>query len=115
MKKTRRQGTAKANGQADKAEHNNDEDLSERIRTTLATAIGEGALKQATKILEHGIADHFGVSRTVVRSALGVLESDHPLERKKNRSTFHDHKISRLDELLPWNWSPLVTISAEAA
>lgn len=27
----------------------------------------------------------------------------------------HDHKINRLDDLLPWNWSPLVTISAEAA
>lgn len=21
----------------------------------------------------------------------------------------HDHKINRLDELLPWNWAPLTT------
>lgn len=27
----------------------------------------------------------------------------------------HDHKINRLDELLPWNWSPVTGISAEAA
>lgn len=27
----------------------------------------------------------------------------------------HDHKINRLDELLPWNWAPLGTINAEAA
>ena len=27
----------------------------------------------------------------------------------------HDHKINRLDELLPWNWSPVNAISAEAA
>ncbi|MGF6178894.1 IS66 family transposase [Ensifer sp. 4252] len=27
----------------------------------------------------------------------------------------HDHKINRLDELLPWNWSPVAKISAEAA
>ncbi|MFK3779562.1 GntR family transcriptional regulator [Agrobacterium sp. NPDC089420] len=90
MKKTRRQSlraAPKASGPADAAENNND-DVSERIRTTLANAIGEGALKPGTKILEDAIADHFGVSRTVVRGALGVLESDHLLERKKNRGTF---------------------------
>jgi DNA-binding GntR family transcriptional regulator len=71
----------------DTAETAND-DVTERIRNTLAAAIGEGALKPGVKILEDAIADHFGVSRTVVRGALGVLESDHLLERKKNRGTF---------------------------
>jgi transposase len=27
----------------------------------------------------------------------------------------HDHKLNRLDELLPWNWSPVTGICAEAA
>jgi DNA-binding GntR family transcriptional regulator len=64
------------------------DDVSERIRVTLATAIGEGALKPGTKIREEAIAEHFDVSRTVVRGALGVLESDHLLERKRNHGTF---------------------------
>lgn len=88
MRKTRRQNlksTAAANGTADTADN---DDVSERIRNTLAAAIGEGALKPGTKILEEAIAEHFGVSRTVVRGALGVLESDHLLERKRNRGTF---------------------------
>ncbi|WP_105439193.1 GntR family transcriptional regulator [Neorhizobium sp. T25_13] len=90
MKRTRRQSAKaapNASNTADMAETNND-DVSERIRTTLAAAIGEGALTPGTKILEDAIAEHFGVSRTVVRGALGVLESDHLLERKKNRGTF---------------------------
>ncbi|NEJ71494.1 FCD domain-containing protein [Rhizobium phaseoli] len=88
MKKTRRQSlkpSTTANGATDTVDN---DDVSERIRNTLAAAIGEGALKPGTKILEEAIAEHFGVSRTVVRGALGVLESDHLLERKKNRGTF---------------------------
>jgi len=27
----------------------------------------------------------------------------------------HDHKINRLDELLPWNWAPAVRDRAAAA
>ncbi|TAY82056.1 transposase domain-containing protein [Rhizobium ruizarguesonis] len=27
----------------------------------------------------------------------------------------HDHKINRLDELLPWNWSTITAIDAKAA
>lgn len=89
IRKTRRQNVKTppaSNGAADIADNN--DDVSERIRATLAAAIGEGALKPGTKILEEAIAEHFGVSRTVVRGALGVLESDHLLERKRNRGTF---------------------------
>jgi len=81
MKKTRVRATPVASADSH-------DDVSERIRVTLAAAIGEGALKPGSKILEEAIAEHFGVSRTVVRGALGVLESDHLLERKRNRGTF---------------------------
>ena len=96
MKRMRRQSsksTPKANPSIDVAD--NGDDVSERIRVTLATAIGEGALRPGTKILEDAMADHFGVSRTVVRGALGVLESDHLLERKRNRGTFVAERASR--------------------
>jgi len=89
VKKTRRQsanGTPKANASVETAD--NADDVTERIRATLAAAIGEGALKPGTKIIEEAIAEHFGVSRTVVRGALGVLESDHLLDRRRNRGTF---------------------------
>lgn len=72
-----------ANGAFDGAD-----DVGDRICATLAAAISEGALKPGSKIPEDTIADHFGVSRTVVRGALGVLQSDHLLERKRNRGAF---------------------------
>lgn len=89
MKKTRRQ-SAKATPKAKRTAEtvDNTDDVSERIRTTLAAAIGEGVLEPGSKILEEAIAEHFGVSRTVVRGALAVLENDHLLERKRNRGTF---------------------------
>ncbi|MDM9625180.1 GntR family transcriptional regulator [Rhizobium sp. S152] len=88
MKRTRRQNLKSPATAIGAAENADNDDVSERIRNTLAAAIGEGALKPGTKILEEAIAEHFGVSRTVVRGALGVLESDHLLERKRNRGTF---------------------------
>jgi DNA-binding GntR family transcriptional regulator len=64
------------------------DDITDKIRATLARAIAERALKPGTKILEDAIADHFDVSRTVVRGALGILQRDHLLEHKRNRGTF---------------------------
>ncbi len=29
--------------------------------------------------------------------------------------SIHDHKINRLDELLPWNWEPIANSRAVAA
>ncbi|MBB4000720.1 GntR family transcriptional regulator [Aureimonas pseudogalii] len=88
MKKARGQGGKATAASSAAVDADGNDDISERIRTTLAAAIGEGALKPGTKILEEAIAEHFGVSRTVVRGSLGVLESDHLLERKRNRGTF---------------------------
>jgi DNA-binding GntR family transcriptional regulator len=64
------------------------EEIDDRICATLASAINQGALKPGAKILEDAIAEHFAVSRTVVRGALGILQRDHLLERKRNRGTF---------------------------
>lgn len=64
------------------------DDVVDRICATLADAIAEGALKPGVKIMEDVLGDHFGVSRTVVRGALGILQREHLLERKRNRGTF---------------------------
>ncbi len=64
------------------------EDVLDRICMTLATAISGGALKPGSKILDDVIAEHFGVSRTVVRGALDILQRDHLIERQRNRGAF---------------------------
>jgi len=37
------------------------------------------------------------------------------LKDKGIRACIHDHKINRLDELLPWNWAPMPTAQEQAA
>ncbi len=86
--KRQAKATPKAAARESTGEALDGDDVSDRICATLAAAISEGALKPGSKILEDAIAEHFGVSRTVVRGALGVLQSDHLLERKRNRGTF---------------------------
>lgn len=82
----RRGGTRPQGAQAEAVDAT--QDVSDQICATLAAAIGERALRPGSKILEDAIADHFGVSRTVVRGALGILEHDQLLERKRNRGCF---------------------------
>lgn len=64
------------------------DDIVERICATLSEAIAERALRPGTKLPEDVIGGHFGVSRTVVRGALAVLQREHLIERKRNRGAF---------------------------
>ncbi|WP_244544083.1 GntR family transcriptional regulator [Bosea lupini] len=73
------------------AERNGDatgDDIVERICDTLAEAIAEGALRPGMKLPEDVVGGHFGVSRTVVRGAIAVLQRDRLVERKRNRGAF---------------------------
>ena len=64
------------------------DDVVVRICDTLSEAIAEGALRPGMKLPEDVIGSHFGVSRTVVRGAIAVLQRDHIVERKRNRGAF---------------------------
>ena len=57
----------------------NGDDVADRICGTIAAAIAEGALRPGNKILEDVLADHFRVSRTVVRGALKFTAVAFPL------------------------------------
>lgn len=63
-------------------------DIVVRICDTLSEAIAEGALRPGMKLPEDVIGAHFGVSRTVVRGAIAVLQRDHIVQRKRNRGAF---------------------------
>ncbi|RAI01700.1 GntR family transcriptional regulator [Acuticoccus sediminis] len=54
----------------------------------LRRAVIEQALKPGTRLPEDTIGEQFGVSRTVVRQALGKLESEGLVETKRNRGAF---------------------------
>ena len=64
------------------------EEVTDRICEALSLAIAEGALRPGMKILEDVIAKHFGVSRTVARGAVAVLEREKVVERRRNHGAF---------------------------
>jgi len=56
------------------------------IATALRSAIIELAVKPGTRLPEDTIGEQFGVSRTVVRTALTLLASEGLVQQRKNRS-----------------------------
>jgi DNA-binding GntR family transcriptional regulator len=66
------------------AEH----DVADLIGSTIAAAITDRSLKPGTWLPEDSIGEHFGVSRTVVRSALNRLQREKLIEFRKNRGAF---------------------------
>lgn len=73
---------------SDRGSEMSGDDVVVRICGTLSEAIAEGALRPGMKLPEDVIGSHFGVSRTVVRGAIAVLQRDHVVERKRNRGAF---------------------------
>jgi DNA-binding GntR family transcriptional regulator len=63
-------------------------DVTDRICRTVVTAIVEQALRPGAKLSEEVIGAHFGVSRTIVRTALNRLQADALVEFKRNRGAF---------------------------
>ena len=64
------------------------EDVSEKVCEAISLAVAEGALRPGMKIVEDVIATHFGVSRTVARGAVAILERERVLERRRNHGAF---------------------------
>jgi DNA-binding GntR family transcriptional regulator len=64
------------------------EDITETICKALSLAIAEGALLPGMKLLDDVVAKHFGVSRTIARGALAILERERVVERRRNHGAF---------------------------
>lgn len=60
----------------------------ERIVEALTRAIVERRLMPGTKLVEQQLADHFEVSRTLVRQALNQLSRDHLVKLHPRRGAF---------------------------
>lgn len=60
----------------------------DRITKALTHAIVEHRLRPGTKLVEQSLADHFGVSRTLVRQALFPLAQRHLIRIEPGRGAF---------------------------
>lgn len=73
---------------ADQTGERGGEDRIEAIRATLEAAIMKGALRPGMKLRDEVIADHFGVSRTVARGAVAILQRERLVDRRRNHGAF---------------------------
>jgi DNA-binding GntR family transcriptional regulator len=74
--------------QAESASEKSSDDVIEAIRATLSTAISTAALLPGMKLQEEVIARHFGVSRTVARGAVAILQRERLVDRRRNHGAF---------------------------
>jgi len=63
-------------------------DVADAICQAISEAIIDGQLEPGTKLPEAAIGEHFGVSRTVVRSAMNRLQRERLVDMRKNHGVF---------------------------
>ena len=63
-------------------------DVADLICRSVSDAIIDGHLEPGTKLPEAAIGAHFGVSRTVVRSAMNRLQRERLVDMRKNHGVF---------------------------
>ena len=70
------------------ADHGGSESSTARIVESLTRAIVEHRLHPGTKLAEQKLANHFGVSRTLVRQALFQMTRNHLIRMEPSRGAF---------------------------